>query len=404
MTEPGSALDSEALEYPMARTCPYGPPEGHEKMRAEAPLSKIKLFNGESVWFVTGHAEVRAVLGNHRGFSSDRQNPSWPILVPRLSDARKAGSLVGMDPPEHTEHRKVYIPSFTAKRISASRQGIREIVDKLLDDLLAQGPPVDLVSAFTQPLTSLVLCRILGVPYSDYEFFEQHSRRFLDGKSTRAEAGEALAALGGYIDGLIQTKQSEPGEGLIDDMLSGRMRGGVAERRHLVDVAMTLVIAGYETTANTMGVGILTLLSHPEQLAELRADQGLMDSAVEEVLRVSSVVDAVARFATEDVEIGGEQIRAGDGVVVALAQGNRDGGAFEDPDTFDLHRSTRGQVAFGFGIHQCVGQNLARAELDVAFTELFRRLPELRLAVPVDRIPMKVPGAFHGVTELPVTW
>jgi pentalenic acid synthase len=405
MTEPAAAIDSAALEYPMARTCPYGPPAGHERMRAEAPLSRIRLFDGQVVWFVTGHAEARAVLGNHRGFSSDRQNPSWPILVPRLADSRKAGSLVGMDPPEHTEHRKILIPSFTVKRVAAMREGIGEIVTELIDGLLAQGPPVDLVAEFTQPLTSRVLCRILGAPYSDYAFFEQHSRRFLDGKSSREEAAAALTALGDYIDQLLLAKQEKPGEGLLDDMLAGRTRSGAAERRHLVGVAMTLLIAGYETTANTMGVGILALLAHPEQLAAVRdGDAALRDNAVEEVLRLTSVVDAVARFATEDTEVGGQLIRAGDGVVVALAQGNRDSASFDSPDSFDVRRSARGHLSFGYGVHQCVGQNLARAELDIAFTELFRRIPGLRLTVPADEVPMKDPGAFHGVTELPVAW
>lgn len=404
MAETDSAITAGALEYPMARTCPYGPVRPHERLTAEAPLTRIKLFSGQFVWFVTGITEARAVLGNHNSFSSDRQNLNWPIMGPRLSDARKAGSLVGMDPPEHAEQRKILVPSFTAKRIAAIRGAVRQIAGDLIESLLAQGPPADLMARFAQPLTARVLCRILGVPYSDYAFFEQHSRQFLDGNSTRDTAAKALAALGDYINGLLQAKQAEPGEGLLDDMLAGRTRAGSHARAHLVSVAITLIIAGYESTANTMGVGIVALLAHPEQLAELRADPGLMAEAVEEVLRIASVVDAVARFATEDVTVAGRLIRKGDGVVVALAQANRDANAFPSPHDFNIRRSTRGQVPFGYGIHQCVGQNLARAELNVAYDELFRRIPGLRLAVPLDRIPMKDPGAFHGVTELPVTW
>jgi pentalenic acid synthase len=391
-------------DYPMTRTCPFGPVTPHQRLADEGPLTKIRLFDGSTVWFVTGHAEARAVLSDHRAFSSDRTDPAWPVLVPRLGDSRKAGSLVGMDPPEHTEQRRILVPGFTAKRMAAMRPEIRQITTDLLDGIVEQGPPAELIAGFTQPLTSRVLCRILGAPYDDYAFFERHTTTFLSGTSSRAEAADALAALGAYIDELIQKKQAEPGEGLLDDMLAGRTRADPGERKHLVAVAMTLLIAGYETTANTMGVGIVALLEHPEALAAALADGAVMEQAVEEVLRTASVVDAVARFATRDVEIGGHPVKAGDGVVVALAQANRDPAAFPSPQDFDVHRSARGQVSFGFGVHQCVGQNLARVELEVAFRELFGRLPSLRLAVPADRLPMKEPGAFHGVTELPVEW
>jgi pentalenic acid synthase len=402
VSDPAVVTDDQ--EYPMARTCPFGPVAPHEQLTARAPISRVRLFSGQVVWFVTGITEARAVLGDHQRFSSDRQNPDWPILVPRLSDARKAGSLVGMDPPAHTEQRRILVPAFTARRIDALKDAIRQFAGDLLDDVVAQGQPADLVAQFAQPLTSRVLCHVLGAPYSDYKFFERHSRAFLDGNSSRETAAGALAALGDYIDGLLQAKQAEPGEGLLDDMLAGRTKAGADARQHLVSVAMTLLIAGYETTANTMAVGIVTLLAHPEQLAPLREDPDLMAGAVEEILRIASVVDAVARFATEDVEIAGRLIRKGDGVAVALAQANRDASSFDVPHEFDIRRPKRGQVTFGYGIHQCVGQNMARAELEIAYGELFRRIPGLRLAVPLEQIPMKDPGAFHGVTELPVTW
>jgi pentalenic acid synthase len=276
-------------------------------------------------------------------------------------------------------------------------------VDRLLDDMVAQGPPADLVSAFALPVPSMVICALLGVPYEDHEFFEAQSRKLLRGPEA-ADTEAARDALEDYFGRLIDRKQKDRGDGLLDELIEQRLNEGTLDRQELVEFSTILLVAGHETTANMISLGTFTLLEHPEQLAELRSDSALMPSAVEELLRFLSIADGMLRLALEDIEIGGHTIRADEGVVFSTSIINRDSAAYDDPDLLDWHRSSRHHVAFGFGIHQCLGQNLARAEMEIALRSLFDRLPGLRLAVPADRIPFKPGDTIQGMLELPVAW
>ncbi|MGW6710624.1 cytochrome P450, partial [Streptomyces sp. NPDC054956] len=210
--------------------------------------------------------------------------------------------------------------------------------------------------------------------------------------------------LNGFLRELIGHKRRTPGEGLLDELVARRLETGETDVEELVSLAAILLIAGHETTANMISLGTFTLLRHPEQLAELRSEPSLMPAAVEELMRFLSIADAMLRVATEDIEIGGVTVRADDGVIFSTSVINRDESVFERPDTLDWHRSTRHHVAFGFGIHQCLGQNLARAEMEIALGTLFGRLPGLRLAADPDRIPFKPGDTIQGMIELPVTW
>ncbi|MFH8681985.1 cytochrome P450 [Streptomyces lydicus] len=394
---------TEAIPYFQDRTCPYHPPAGYRPLREAGPLTQVTFYDGRKVWAVTGHAEARTLLSDQR-LSADRQNPAFPIPVERFAALRRVRTpLIGVDDPEHNTQRRMLIPSFSTKRVAALRPEIQRIVDELLDRMLAQGPPAELVSAFALPVPSMVICSLLGVPYADHEFFEEESRRLLRGR-TADEAEDARIALEEYFTGLIAHKEKDPGDGLLDELIADRLRTGSLEHEELVRLAMILLVAGHETTANMISLGTFTLLEHPEQLTRLKAEDSLVPAAVEELLRFLSIADGMLRVAKEDIEIGGSVIRADDGVLFPTSLINRDDTAYPSPDRLDLGRSARHHVAFGFGIHQCLGQNLARAEMEIALRSLFTRIPDLRLAVPAAEIPFKPGDTLQGMIELPLAW
>ncbi|OIK04164.1 cytochrome P450 [Streptomyces monashensis] len=401
----GPATPADPVAFPQDRTCPYHPPTGYEPLRDGRALSRVTLFDGREVWAVTGHAAARALLSDPR-LSSDRRRPEFPVPAERfqgIQDRRVA--LLGLDDPEHNRQRRMMIPEFTVRRATELRPWIQRVVDGLLDAMIAQGPPAELVSSFALPVPSTVICHLLGVPYTDHEFFEEQSRRLLRSR-TADQAVAARARLEEYIGGLIddKAKAAEPGDGILDDLVHQQLRDGVLDRADVVSLALILLVAGHETTANMISLGTFTLLQHPERLAELRADPALLPAAVEELMRMLSIAEGLQRVALEDIEIGGETIRAGEGVLFSTSVINRDPAQYEDPDSLDFHRGTRHHVAFGFGIHQCLGQNLARAELEIALGALLTRLPGLRLAVPAEEIPFKRGDTIQGMLELPVTW
>ncbi|WP_190135485.1 cytochrome P450 [Streptomyces longispororuber] len=425
---------SPAAPFPQDRTCPYHPPAGYRPLSEQGPLSRITLYDDTEAWLVTGHAEAKALLRDPR-LSTDRQNPAFPSLAPRFEIARRVRTaLLGVDDPEHNRQRRMLIPPFGVKQVAAMRPRVQHIVDQLLDAMLEQGPPADLVAAFALPVPSMVICELLGVPYADHEFFEEASRRLLRGK-TADEAEEARKALMAYLGALVDRKSeaaaddtargamadgpadgetvpggaaagdvAEGGGGMLDDLVRERLRTGELDRDELARIALVLLVAGHETTANMISLGTFTLLEHPDQLAALRAEPRLVPDAVEELLRFLSIADGLQRVATADIEVAGQTIRADEGVFLAASAVNRDTAVYPDPDELDIRRNARHHLAFGFGIHQCLGQNLARLELEIAFTSLFARVPDLRLAVPPDQIPIKPGDTIQGLIELPVTW
>ncbi|MFD3536758.1 cytochrome P450 [Streptomyces sp. NPDC058664] len=389
--------------FPMSRQCPYHPPAGYDELRQNGPLARVRLYDGRTAWAVTGYAETRRLLVDPR-LSSDRSRPDFPVLVPRMA-AAKLVALVGTDPPEHDVQRRMLIPSFTVRRVNSLRPAIRRTVVDRIEGLLASGRrEADLVPEFALPVPSTVICELLGVPYSDHEFFEEQTRRMLLATSTAEEAAEAGGALVRYFDELIEGRSDEPGDGLLGELVTDRLRTGELSREEVASIAMFLLVAGHETTANMIALSILTLLEHPEQLDRLRADERAVGDAVEELLRFLSVADELQRVAAADIEIAGYVIREGDAVYLPNAAANRAPEVFPDPDTLDLGRGARGHLAFGYGIHQCIGQNLARAELEIALYELAVRLPGLRLAEPVEGLGAKPGGSVQGILRLPVAW
>ncbi|MBO1330624.1 cytochrome P450 [Streptomyces sp. VRA16 Mangrove soil] len=391
------------VAFPQDRGCPYHPPTAYAPLRDAGPLGRIRLWDGREVWAVTGHALARDLLADPR-LSSVRDRPGFPAPTERFAKvAARRVALLGVDDPQHNGQRRMLIPSFSLKRIAALRPRIQETVDRLLDAMEAQGPPAELVSEFALPVPSMVICALLGVPYADHDFFEECSRRLLRGPGTD-DVTRARDELDDYLGALIDRKHGAPGDGLLDELIHRDSPDGPLERDELIAFATILLVAGHETTANMISLGTFTLLRHPEQLAALQSGATSTADAVEELLRFLSIADGLLRVAREDMEVAGTTIRAGDGVVFSTSLINRDEGAFAAPERLDWNRSARHHLAFGFGIHQCLGQNLARAELEIALGSLLRRFPRLRLAAPAEQIPFKPGDTIQGMLELPVAW
>ena len=395
-------------EFPMARAagCPFDPPPELRAKQEEGPLAKVRLWDGSTPWLVTRYAEQRALLADPR-VSADITRPGYPSPAPINGSAPV--SFILMDDPEHARLRRMVTAPFTIKRMAALRPAVQKLVDEQIDALLAGPNPVDLVEAFALPIPSLVICELLGVPYSDHDFFQDNSKVIIKRDAAPEERAAAGARLAAYLDELVGEKLARP----CDDLLSGlaeRVRSGELSRRDAAQMGVLLLIAGHETTANMIALGTLALLEHPDQLALLRdpdttAAPALVASAVEELLRYLHIThNGRRRVAVEDIEIAGQVIRAGEGIILANDIANRDPAAFDDPDRLDLRRGARHHVAFGFGVHQCLGQHLARVELQVAYAALIRRIPTLALAVDPRDITFKNDGLVYGVCELPVTW
>ncbi|MFF7634703.1 cytochrome P450 [Kitasatospora sp. NPDC008050] len=402
-----SESTSAAPAFPMPRTCPYALPQGYTELREkQTPLQRVTLFDGTEAWVVSGHAQARQLLADHR-LSSDKLNPGFPAISPAEKAHRPFRTITELDPPEHDVHRRMLIPAFTARRIQEMRPLVQQIVDDRLDTIVGKGPTVDLVAEFAVHVPSMVICHLLDIPYEDHEFFQEMTRKITQerGTMTGEEIQQVLGRTWGYLDARITKLTSDPQDGLLSLLATERVATGTLEHHDLIAMALVLLVAAQETTSSTLGSGIVTLLEHPEQLARVQADPTLWGNAVEEVLRYTSVADmGTRRGAKEDIEIGGVVIRAGEGVIIPNLLVNRDPQVFADPDTFDVGRSARTHLAFGHGVHNCIGQNMSRLVLEVGFRTLFARLPGLRLAVPAEQLEMSPAGGVQTLTSLPATW
>ena len=397
---------SEIADFSMERAegCPFDPAPAFSKHLRERPLRRVRLWDGSTPWLVAGYAEQRALLGDPR-VSAETSTPGFPNFA---QDFGSAGlSFVMMDDPEHNRLRRTVIPPFTVKRVEAMRPRVQQIVDEQLDHLLAGPKPVDLVEEFALPVPSLVICELLGVPYADHDLFQENSKAILHQESTPEERMVAAGGMFEYLSTLVEDRFTNPG----DDMLSGlaaRITSGELTRHEATEIAVLMLLAGHETTANMIALGTLTLLENPDQLALLREnldDPKLVASAVEELLRYLTIAHGGRRRAAmEDITVGDQTIRAGEGMILVNETGNRDPEVFTDPDSVDLRRDARSHLSFGFGVHQCLGQPLARLELQIVYRTLFQRVPTLALATDLKQIPFKHDGFVYGVYEMPVTW
>ncbi|MFF5970338.1 cytochrome P450 [Streptomyces sp. NPDC012769] len=431
--EPSPHADAtEPVTLPTQRAagCPFDPPTGLAEIREQRPLARMTYPDGHAGWLATGHSTIRAILGDprfssryellHHPFPGGPEGPIPPAPV---------GDMTGMDAPEHTRFRRLLAGRFTVRRMRRLAARAEEITAEHLDAMERGGPGVDLVEAFARPLPALMICELLGVPYADRERFQHHAHTLMAMEVTPEERYAAFVGLQDYMAELVAAKRlaakratsaasgtsGTSGAGAAgaavtagaehsDDLLGDLARDSDLTDEELEGVGGFLLAAGLDTTANMIAHGTFALLANPAQAEALRTDPDLAPQAVEELMRYLTVAHTGVKSALEDVEMDGRLIRAGESVTLSFEAANRDPERFPDPDVLDLHRKATGHLGFGHGIHQCLGQQLARVELTVALPALLRRFPTLRLAVPAEEVPLRTDMNIYGVHRLPVTW
>ena len=385
----------------------FNPTSELREIRESTGVRTITSAFGMEVYLVTRHEDVKAVLSDHQRFSNGRP-PGFVVPgAPQVSDeevaSSRAGNLLGLDPPEHQRLRRMLTPEFTIRRMKRLEPRIVEIVDAQLDAMESTGPPADLVSSFALPIPSLVICELLGVPYEDREDFQQRSTRQLDLSLPISERLELVRRGREYMASLVKRSRRHPGEDILGMLV--RDHGHELTNDELVGVASLLLLAGHETTSNMLGLGTLALLRHPDQLAAVRDDPDAIGPAVEELLRWLSIVQsAIPRITTTDVEVAGVLIPAGQLVFVSLPSGNRDPDFIDSAEELDIRRGAPGHLAFGHGVHHCLGAPLARMEMRAAFPALLQRFPALALAEDFDDVQFRSFHFIYGLKSLAVKW
>ncbi|WP_028924282.1 cytochrome P450 [Pseudonocardia acaciae] len=382
--------------------CPFDPPAGLIDAHRHGPISRYRFPDGHQGWLVTGYDLVRSVLTDSR-FSSRRElmlhHPLIDYSGVEVTEA-PPGEFLLMDEPRHGRYRKPLVGKFTARRMRLLTERVEQVTADHLDAMEKSGPPSDLVPAFARPIPAIMICELLGVPYQDRGSFQEQVESFMSGETSDEDLMAAYTATQHYLADLVAAKRANP----TDDVLSDLTDTDLTDEE-LKGIALLLLAAGFDTTANMLALGTFALLRNPTQLAALRANPDLTDGAVEELLRYLTVAKTFMRTALEDVELAGQTIKAGTAIILSYNTANRDPDRFPNPHALDIRRQDGRHLAFGHGIHQCLGQQLARVEMRVAFPALLTRFPTLRLAVPADEVALRPETAdVYGVKNLPVTW
>jgi cytochrome P450 len=394
--------EAEAPALAISRGCPFDPPAQHTHLRERAPVTRVRLPKGDVVWAVSRNADVHQLLTDER-FSNDRSQPGFPSFTraPEMPPM-----LSSTDAPDHAPMRRAVLGEFTAKRIATLRPRLQQIVDEHVDAMLAGPRPVDLVRALSLPVPSLAICELLGVQYGDREFFQERSEMLTRVTTPMDDRIQAGAELFGFLDTLVASKEANPSDDLLGrQIIKQRSDGGEADHPALVSLAFELLLGGHETTANMISLGTLALMERPDDVATMLADTATIPAVVDELLRYFAIAEfATSRVAKQDAEFAGQLIRAGEGVIVLGNAANRDPDTFSDPEQLDVHRNARQHITFGYGPHLCIGQHLARVELEIVFETLFRRIPGLTLDGELTQLEFKDGEPVYGVREMPVTW
>jgi cytochrome P450 len=396
-----SETDLPVIPAPRAARCPLKPPAEFASWRQKPGLRQA-MYHGQPAWVISRYQDIRAALLDPR-LSAD----TIPDTIRPSGSGDKAPVMFArIDDPEHHRLRRQLTSNFTFRRCESMRPQIQELVDHYLGEMIRSGPPADIVRDFGLPVPSLVIALLLGVPPEDLSLFQHHTAVGLDTKSSDEEKAHAFGAMYVYIQELVRRKEREPGDDLISRLVTEYIATGQLDYETAAMTSVIMMQAGHETTANMISLGTVALLQHPDVFERLGQtdDHAVVANIVEELMRYLTIVHSqVDRVAIEDLTIGGQLIRAGEPVVMNLPAGNWDSEFVDSPETFDVDRNTRGHLGFGYGVHQCIGQNLARVEMQVAFATLARRLPGLKLAVPPDELMFK-DADIYGMKELPVSW
>jgi cytochrome P450 len=396
-TPPAEQLGADYFQHPLAY---------FSRMREEAPVTPVMLPHGERVWLVTRYADVRAALADprlHKDWAGKLTSPDW---VPDEVTGYLSVHLLNADPPDHTRLRKLVSKAFTARRVAGLRPRVGAITASLLDALearLAAGGTVDLIETFASPLPVTVICELLGVPAADQTQFRAWSNAIVANDGDPASWRAAGSAMFHYFTRLVAAKRVQPADDMVSALVDVRDSGDSLDERELIAMLFLLLVAGHETTTNLIASGMLALLTTPAQLERLRADRSLLPGAVEELLRYANPLNhATERFTLEPVQIGGVTIPAREWVLCVTSSANRDPSRFPDADRLDVGRDAGGHVAFGHGIHYCLGAPLARLEGEIAFGSLLSRFPSLSLAADPASLRWRPSSLIHGLESLPV--
>ncbi len=403
----------------------------YAQMRATGPATRVVFPNGEQLWLITCFDEASELLKDHGRFANDLSNvfsedeyaqffqQSVEGLSPEeqelaaQTDVVLGRNLLGLDPPDHSRLRRLVAIPFTPKYIEGLRGRIEQIATTLLDAVevrtLATGRrEMELIDDFAYPLPLTVIAEMLGILDEDRDKFREWSQAavsFTPADPANPEVTEKLIEFIAYLRGLVAVKRANPGDDLLSGLVLAESEGDKLSEDELLSMMFLLIVAGHETTVNLIGNGVLTLLDHPQEFARLRQQPELMKSAIEEMLRFMGPVEmTLARWAREDTEFAGAQMQRGDRIMALLASANRDEARFSDPDRFDIGREPNRHLAFGSGIHSCLGATLARLEGQVAFTALLSRFPDLALAVPRDELCWRDGTFLRGLTKLPAAF
>jgi cytochrome P450 len=394
------SADTEPIPYPFNEAAGLALSEKYQWAREQPGLLRVRLPYGEPGWLVTRYAEARLVLGDRRFSRAEGENHDEP----RQAEAARTNGILSMDPPDHTRLRTLVAKAFTVHQVEKLRPSVRELTEELVDAVVAAGPPTDLVDSFALPLPVGVICKLLGVPVEDRPRFRAWSDAALSTSSLTAEEFETnREELRAYMAALVAEHRSHPRDDLMTGLIEARDVDDRLSEDELVDLCVGILVAGHETTATQIPNFLVTLLDHPDQLARLRDDPSLIPGAVEELLRFVPLGMGASfpRYPTEDIEIGGTLVRAGEPVLVAVGSANRDALRFDAPERLDVARSSNAHIGFGHGVHHCLGAPLARVELQEALSTLLERLPGLHLAGDIE---WKTQMLVRGPRTLPVGW
>lgn len=395
------------MRFPMDRQCPLAPPEEVVQVQAEGAVPRVTIWNGIRPWLFTRFDDVRVVLSDPR-FSADKSRPDYPLSsAAALAETAVPPTLLVMDDPDHSHYRRLVLSEFTVKRSEAARPAIRRMAEGCVDRMLAGPRPADLVQALALQIAFSTVCDLLAVPFDDRGHFHALTYTMNSMAVTTDEAAAARQELQDYLVELVRTREKEPGDDFISRMAVKHVSTGAMSYDLAGAMALLTLTAGHDTTANQIALGVLALLRHPDQWAALRDsdDPAALTRAADELLRYLTIVQrGIRRIAVEDVDVGGHQVKAGDGVIAAINVANLDPDRFAAGPELDITGDARHHLAFGYGPHQCLGQALARVELEEAYRAVARGVPTLRVAVPFDEIRFKSDMAVYGVHELPVDW
>jgi cytochrome P450 len=397
------------LPYRRDPACPFDPDKEFSRLRADEPISRISLNGGDQTWLITRFADAKEILADLR-FSSELTpmgivlpDPENRTLAEELKD-RQPGTFIEYDPPEHTRLRRMIAGEFSETRMRALRPRVEEIVEERLDAMAAAGSPVDLVEVFALPVPTTITCELLGLE-PEYTFdFAGLTAIMTDVMAPIETLIPARDEMRAHMRALVERIRRNP---TADNMI-GRLilaNGDGVSDDELTGIALLFLVAGHETTAMMLGIGTLALLHNPDQLALLRADPSIVEDAADELVRYISIPNhGEVRTALEDIEYNGVTFKQGDQVLISLPSANRDEDRWTDPDRLDFTRKPKTHLAYGHGIHYCIGKSLAKLEMHVAYPALLRRFPGLRLAVPFEEVPFRWSNVTHGVHALPVAW